>query len=208
MTNKITLFCIVDKGYTAFSVKLSAENTIDDLKVAIKNRNSNRFDDIAPHELTLWKVSLSSAPERQITLDPLMADELDDSTSEIAEVFGESPPKETIHVIVQPPPEYKVWYIVDLPDRQWCLIDLKDIRNVTELKDAIVGDCEELKLQGKSLVSLKATNMNDDSSEAVSLDPRHSLREVLTSFGIMEVDDINIKKEFSEHIWVFMSYPT
>ncbi|KAF9387617.1 hypothetical protein BGX21_000500, partial [Mortierella sp. AD011] len=208
MNNEITLFCIVDKDSNAFPIDILPKKTIGHLKELIKNKNSPRFDHIVSCELTLWRVSLSSAPERQITLDPLTADKLGNSTSKIGKVFGESPPEETIHVIVQPPPEYKVWYIVDLPDRRWCLIDLKRIRNVTELKDAIVGDCQELKLQGKSLISLKATNKNVDSSEAVSLDPRHSLREVLTSFEIMEVDDIDIEKVFSEHIWVFVSYPT
>ena len=54
----LNLFCLVDGESTssAFSVKISTKDTVDDLKNHIKTKKSPRFDDIAVDELVLVQV--------------------------------------------------------------------------------------------------------------------------------------------------------
>ncbi|KAG0024322.1 hypothetical protein BGZ80_004284 [Entomortierella chlamydospora] len=105
---KVRLFCILDGDTTAFSVKVESDDTVDELKKAIKSENPNLLCDIDARELVLWHVSIPPLPKKQISLDNLIVSEtlkkpveLDDPTSEISEVFGTAPPKRTIHIIVQ-----------------------------------------------------------------------------------------------------------
>ncbi|KAF9081546.1 hypothetical protein BGX27_004860 [Mortierella sp. AM989] len=108
-SEKVELFCILDGDSTAFSVNIEASDTVGDLKDAIKKKQAPVLDDIRASDLALWHVAIPSAPKRQITLGSLTdeekatkkPEELEDSTSEISEVFGSAPPKKTIHVIVQ-----------------------------------------------------------------------------------------------------------
>ncbi|KAF9895479.1 hypothetical protein BX616_009612, partial [Lobosporangium transversale] len=105
MTTEITLFCIVDGDSTAFSVDILPNKTVDHLKKKIKEEQSPLFDNLRAQDLILFHVLIPSAPKRQIALNNLTADdeankkpqELDDSTSEISEVFGSTPAKKTIH---------------------------------------------------------------------------------------------------------------
>ena len=106
----LDLFCLVDGESTssAFSVKISTEDTVDDLKKLIKTEKSPRFDDIAADELTLWRVSLpvgSTDDELPITLDAMAdGDKMKlRPTDELSDVFGKKPPKKTIHVVVERP---------------------------------------------------------------------------------------------------------
>ncbi|KAF9416742.1 hypothetical protein BGZ76_004608, partial [Entomortierella beljakovae] len=110
MTQKIKLFCILDGDSSAFPVKLEVEDTIGELKKAIKEENPNDLQDVDADMLIIWRVSIPSAPESVITLGNLIGDEttahperLKDPASEISEVFGTAPAKKTIHVIVQRP---------------------------------------------------------------------------------------------------------
>ncbi|KAF9090292.1 hypothetical protein BGX27_002295, partial [Mortierella sp. AM989] len=111
MTGGIKLFCILDGDSSPFPVAITPDATVGELKDAIKKKKEPEFDDIAADRLILFHVSISSAPKRQIALNNLTADEeskkkakeLEDSTSEISDVFGAAPPKKTIHVIVQRP---------------------------------------------------------------------------------------------------------
>ncbi|KAG0012920.1 hypothetical protein BGZ80_011418 [Entomortierella chlamydospora] len=108
-SEKVKLFCILDGDSTAFPVKVATDETVGELKTAIKSENKNLFDDVDSRELTLWSVSIASSPKRQIILDNLLKEkdntpkELEDPTSEISEVFGTAPAKKTIHVIVRRP---------------------------------------------------------------------------------------------------------
>jgi len=108
--DNLNLFCLVDGESTssAFSVKISTEDTVDDLKKLIKTKKSPRFDDIAADELTLWRVSLpvgSTDDELPITLDAMAdGDKMKlRPTDELSDVFGKKPPKKTIHVVVERP---------------------------------------------------------------------------------------------------------
>ncbi|KAF9944722.1 hypothetical protein BGZ70_004397, partial [Mortierella alpina] len=111
MTNKTTLFCLVE-GETlsrAFSVKFLPDGNVDDLKELIKLRKAPRFDDLAADELNLWKVSIPIVADKHkmITLDTTdIKDELD-PRDDISAVFGGEPPKKSDIILVQrpsPPP--------------------------------------------------------------------------------------------------------
>lgn len=58
----ITLFCLV-KGDTiasAFSVKINRDESISNLKDAIKEKNQNDFAGVDAKRLKLWKVEIAS----------------------------------------------------------------------------------------------------------------------------------------------------
>lgn len=82
-------------------------DTIDDLKDAIKVKKTPKFDDIATDELTLWRVSvpvIAAEKHEAVVLHTLHSKEELLPTDELSDVFKETPPKKTIHIIVQRPP--------------------------------------------------------------------------------------------------------
>ncbi|KAF9924655.1 hypothetical protein BGZ67_009152, partial [Mortierella alpina] len=111
MTNNLlTLFCLVDGEATsnAFSVKVSPNDTVDNLKELIKNKKAPEFDDIATDKLTLWRIahSVVAANKHQPVLLNVIDSQTElDPTDDISEVFEQQPPKKTIHIIVQRPPQ-------------------------------------------------------------------------------------------------------
>ncbi|KAF9992579.1 hypothetical protein BGZ79_002908, partial [Entomortierella chlamydospora] len=110
-SEKVKLFCILDGDSTAFPVKVATDESVGDLKDAIREKKPNDLQDVDADTLILWHVSIPSTPKRQITLGNLTdeekatkkPEELEDPTIEISEVFGLSPAKRTIHVIVKDP---------------------------------------------------------------------------------------------------------
>ncbi|KAG9062573.1 hypothetical protein KI688_005488 [Linnemannia hyalina] len=107
----LTLFCLVDGEATsnAFSVKVPSSGTVDDLKDVIKTKKAPRFDDVAADELTLWHVEhpvIAANKHQPVLLNAIdSATELD-PTDDIVDVFAETPPKKTIHILVQRPPSF------------------------------------------------------------------------------------------------------
>ncbi|ORY97137.1 hypothetical protein BCR41DRAFT_228771 [Lobosporangium transversale] len=100
------LFCILDGHSTPFSVVVSPDDTVDDLKKAIKKEKEPEFDYIPADKLNLWHVSIvigDDEDEKTITLSEHPDAKKLHATSEISEVFGSAPAKKTIHVIVQRP---------------------------------------------------------------------------------------------------------
>ncbi|KAF9163381.1 hypothetical protein BGX20_001338 [Mortierella sp. AD010] len=110
-SEKFKLFCIVDGDFSPFPVNIFGDDTVGDLKKKIKEEKQIAFSNIDADTLILWHVSIPSTPKRQITLGNLTdkekatkkPEELEDPTIEISEVFGLSPAKRTIHVIVIDP---------------------------------------------------------------------------------------------------------
>ncbi|KAF7727751.1 hypothetical protein EC973_007210 [Apophysomyces ossiformis] len=91
---------------SAFSVKVSSADTVDDLKKVIKAEKSPRFDDIAADELKLWRVSIPITNENKD--DMVLSDNITTKkellpTDELSDVFEGRPPKKTIHIIGQRP---------------------------------------------------------------------------------------------------------
>ncbi|KAI8357422.1 hypothetical protein B0O80DRAFT_287701 [Mortierella sp. GBAus27b] len=103
----VVMWCLVS-GMSlerAFSVKVSEDDTVYDLKEAIKAKILE-FKDIGALQLTLWKVSIPDIgnDETPILLDHVSGDKRKlRPTEAIADVFAETPPKNTIHIIVQRP---------------------------------------------------------------------------------------------------------
>lgn len=108
------LVCLIEGSSTstAFEVEVPAERTVFHLKDAIKTQKASEFHDIDADRLTLWKVSLSTTPTRQITLSDLKDEEksrmklkaVENPLKEISKAFGKRPAQKKIHVIVQHPP--------------------------------------------------------------------------------------------------------
>jgi hypothetical protein len=108
-TDKIKLFCVTDGTSLPFSVDISTDAYVDDLKKIIKVEKQNDFGSIDADKLTLWRASIPSSPKKQISLSSLTSDEKTklmleelDPTKTITEIFGTDLPKGTIHLVVQP----------------------------------------------------------------------------------------------------------
>ena len=105
--NYLSLFCVVDGESTPFPVEIESTKTIGNLKKLIKSEKTPRFDDVAADELTLWRVSIpvdSPGKRKPVVLsEDESATELD-PMDDISDVFKKTPPKKTIHIIVQRPP--------------------------------------------------------------------------------------------------------
>lgn len=106
--NLITLLCIENGETTRFSVEVNRHKIVEELKKAIKKQKSPEFDDIAVDKLTLLRVSIPLVPANKVK--PIILSEIESATklepeNDISEYFEENPPKKTIHIIVQHPPQ-------------------------------------------------------------------------------------------------------
>src|SRR5436853_7630883 len=101
----ITLLCLV-KGNTltnAFSVKISRDEPISELKDAIKAKKAPEFDNFPADKLKLWKVTIPGDQDDQ--LRNLILQDGDEllAIRKISKYFPDLPPEEHIHVIVTLP---------------------------------------------------------------------------------------------------------
>ncbi|GBB85381.1 hypothetical protein RclHR1_11930007 [Rhizophagus clarus] len=101
----ITLFCLV-KGNTtanAFSVKISKDEPVSELKKAIKAEKAPEFDNFPADKLKLWKVTIPGDQDDQ--LRNLILQDSDEllAINDIGDYWPTSPPKKHIHVIVKLP---------------------------------------------------------------------------------------------------------
>ncbi|KAI7815833.1 hypothetical protein BC939DRAFT_83289 [Gamsiella multidivaricata] len=106
-TSTLNLFCLVDGDKTTFSVEIDPTKSVDHLKDLVKAKQTPDFDDITAKDLTLWRVSIPIVPKserKEILLADAASKEELDETDDIADVFTDTPPKKTIHIIVQRPP--------------------------------------------------------------------------------------------------------
>ncbi|KAF7984925.1 hypothetical protein HWV62_9831 [Athelia sp. TMB] len=85
-----------------FTVSISRQKAIDELKVAIKDRLSHDIAHTDAHRLDLWKGDIVQAlgDRTQLTNDNA---ELLDPTDFVAEHFGEYPAHRGLHIVVQAP---------------------------------------------------------------------------------------------------------
>jgi hypothetical protein len=125
----ITLFCLV-KGNTsenAFSVKISRDEPISELKKVIKAENAQTFANIDAKDLKLWKVRIPGAQDDQ--LRNLILQDSDEllAINDIGDYWPTSPPKKHIHIIVKLPRKcLGVWY--SLYFSSFAFVILKHIR--------------------------------------------------------------------------------
>ncbi|KAG0285900.1 hypothetical protein BGZ96_009925 [Linnemannia gamsii] len=109
----VIFFCLVDgeDAANAFPVEIECTKTISDLTKRIKFEKALQFDDIAAEDLTLWRVSISVAPASMY--NPIVLSEVAGlpqpaelvPTSDVSEVLPKNPPTDTIHILVQLPPQ-------------------------------------------------------------------------------------------------------
>ncbi|KAG0196539.1 hypothetical protein BGX28_010002 [Mortierella sp. GBA30] len=107
----LLLICLVNGQplSNAFSVKIEPSSIVDELKDAIKAKQTPAFDDITANELTLWRVLIPIAEDDDDEI-PILLDNVNRDkkklgpATRLAKLFPEDVPEETIHVIVQRPP--------------------------------------------------------------------------------------------------------
>jgi len=106
--NHLRLFCLVDGESTSFSVHVDPSETVDDLKVAIKDKNPETFNGVDAKDLTLWRVSIpvddDDNDDIPIPLDSVPEKKRLKATTRLSKVFDTELPEDTIHIIVQRPP--------------------------------------------------------------------------------------------------------
>ncbi|KAF9180525.1 hypothetical protein BGZ50_006168 [Haplosporangium sp. Z 11] len=100
----------VNCGYqattNAFSVKVPSSDTVNDLKEPIKNKKLVDFEHVDANNLTLWHVAhpiIAANKHQSALLNAIDSLTELDPTDDIADVFTETPPKKTIHVIIRRP---------------------------------------------------------------------------------------------------------
>ncbi|KAG0038732.1 hypothetical protein BGZ82_010971, partial [Podila clonocystis] len=105
----LNLFCLVEGEATsnAFSIKVPSNDTVNDLKGAIKAEKTNDFSDIDADNLILWDVSfLFSHVKRKehIFLKDLSTARELDPMDIISDVFKDPLIEKSVNIIVQRPP--------------------------------------------------------------------------------------------------------
>ncbi|KAF9209162.1 hypothetical protein BGZ59_010242 [Podila verticillata] len=109
--NRLTLFCPVDgeSTFRAFSVKIESTKTIEYLKDFIKSEKANDFSDVDANNPTLWRVSFlitKDDDEIPVPLSNVTSDKKKlGPATRLSKVFPEELPEETVHIIVQRPPQ-------------------------------------------------------------------------------------------------------
>ncbi|KAF9327277.1 hypothetical protein BG006_009393 [Podila minutissima] len=161
--NHRTLFCLVagETPSNTFHVEIELTKTVSHLKKLIKVEISPRFDNVAAKELTLWDVSAEAIDK----LEPIVLNDYEspkklNPMDDISDVFKETPPSKTIHIIVQRPS----------PD---IISELEFLRCVP---GAIIGEQQE---RSAGLTSSHIT---------VSLSPSPRSWDILDSVRSMELD--------------------
>jgi hypothetical protein len=102
----ITLFCLVKGNATsnAFSVKISRDEPVSELKEAIKTKTPQTFANVDAKDIKLWKVEIGGDHlDDQLKNLKLNGNDELSAINEIGDYWTEKPPKKSVHVIVEPP---------------------------------------------------------------------------------------------------------
>ncbi|KAF9398197.1 hypothetical protein BGZ94_006079, partial [Podila epigama] len=110
--NPLTLLCLVDGDATsqAFPLTILSSETVGELRKLIKAENAVDFTDVDAKNLTLWRVSIPIIEDNDEL--PILLNNVPDNerkklgpATRISKVFPEDLPEETVHIIVQRPPQ-------------------------------------------------------------------------------------------------------
>jgi hypothetical protein len=110
-----TIFCLIEGQENPFSVKITSNETVDQLKEAIKAKKFKTLEDVEADTLKLYHVSiLTCDPINKKTIinyvakaqeemkKPQLPPKLDPA-SRLDDVFEGNPPERTLHIIVRIP---------------------------------------------------------------------------------------------------------
>ncbi|KAF8926465.1 hypothetical protein BGZ47_002706 [Haplosporangium gracile] len=162
--NPLTVFCLVDGEATsqAFSIDIDQTKTVDHLKDLIKTKKTNNFSDVDADQLTLWRVSIPDDDDNDlpVLLDTVLEKKKLKATTKLSKVFDTELPDDTIHIIVQRPP-------------QGLISELDFLRCVP---NAVIGELQERSIGQTSSLS------------TVSLSPSPRSWNILDSVRSMELD--------------------
>ncbi|PKY49131.1 hypothetical protein RhiirA4_545082 [Rhizophagus irregularis] len=112
--SNITLSCLI-QGTSLdkyFKITIDKNDDISDLKDIVWNKNKNTFSNIDANNLILWKVKIpisDKAKFKQLDFTEstiegdLGGTKINDATDEIKDVFGNSPVRKHIHIIIGQP---------------------------------------------------------------------------------------------------------
>ena len=103
----------------------------------------------------------------------------------------------------------KAWFKLVNPEGAWDRVPLTAVEYIADLKSQIKAMASvSLKDYDPAQLTLKATMMVDDDSQARELDPLNDLASVLTEFEVESPGDIaTVAKLFADNIWLFVSTP-
>jgi hypothetical protein len=96
----------------AFSVKISRDEPISELKKAIKAENVQTFANIDAKDIKLWKVEIPDNHDDQLSNLSLQDQNKPLATREIEDYWSEKPHKWHIHVIVKLSCKCLVQYVI------------------------------------------------------------------------------------------------
>ena len=103
MSDKILLICWVYGDMNPFSVEISRQKIVDQLKQAIVAKKPNRFHGIDAESLTLWKVEIPDDDDAVKQNFEFKGSDILRPSSEIGDYFEGYPPKRRIHIIIRAP---------------------------------------------------------------------------------------------------------
>ncbi|RHZ69128.1 hypothetical protein Glove_290g6 [Diversispora epigaea] len=101
----IKLFCLIkgDSARHAFPVKIDRDDTIGDLKKAIKAEKPNDFFRVDADKLRLWKEEIPDDKDDLLSVLSLQDEDELFSTRDIEFYWTDTPKKKHIHVIIKQP---------------------------------------------------------------------------------------------------------
>ena len=107
------IFCVIPDNGAVFSVKVASDDTVDDLKKAIKKEKSQMLANVDADTLTLYRVAVAESisgqkQERIKELKRLFQNLnectlLDDEEQRVSEFYGRNSDGKRDYILVQPP---------------------------------------------------------------------------------------------------------
>ena len=101
-----TIFCIINGDDIPFHVDIESNETVGHLKDKIKEKKANRLRTVDAKDLKLYQTEVPVDDATEENVKQIMSkgqSPLDTMTKELGELFGATPPKKRIHIIVQTP---------------------------------------------------------------------------------------------------------
>ncbi|KAF9197144.1 hypothetical protein BGZ49_002584 [Haplosporangium sp. Z 27] len=118
-SNLHTLFCIVEGDSSPFSVKIASNESVDELKKAIKAEKAVLFSDVDADNLTLWRVEIPLVPlkdRKPIVLnDDDSATELDQQTTSLMSLRFNRPRKQLALLFSDQPQHQQLVLFPEMP---------------------------------------------------------------------------------------------